>query len=255
MSTVGRVILFFITVVVAAACSGLGVWQLTRLAERRARNAASIAQRDLPTIDLDRSVVPGDLAFRRVVASGRYDEDHQFLIRGRLLEGTPGIQIVTPFRLPGRDTAILVNRGFVPTADAGAPAEPMAFPEPGDIVLQGIARPVPNDGDGDRLETNHGETWHRLDLTAMRSRLPYPIASYYVIAGVDSAAGPAHTAQGRVLPIRIDPPALNDGPHLSYAVQWFMIAAASLGFGIVFVWKGAQPAVRVPRAGADRASG
>lgn len=246
MSRVGRAALFVLTLLATAGGSALGVWQLGRLADRRARNAASIAQRDLPAIDLDRSTVPSGLAFRRVTASGAYDESHEFLLRGRLLEGTPGVQVVTPFRMPGRDTAILVNRGFVPTPDAGAPPPGMAFTEPGPIRLSGIARPVPDQGDGEPLETIRGETWHRLDLTAMRTRLPYPLADYYVLAGVDSGAGPDHTAEGRVLPIRVDPPPLDDGPHLSYAVQWFMIAAASLGFGIVFVLRGAKPVEMAP---------
>ena len=246
MSSVGRIALFVITLLAAIVCSGLGTWQLRRLADRRARNAASIAQRSLPTIDLDRAQVPADLAFRRVRASGQYDEAGQFLIRGRLLQGTPGVQVVTPFLMPGRDTAVLVNRGFLPTPDAGAPEAALAFSEPGPIDLTGIARPVPDEGDGQPLETSRGETWHRLDLTAMRRRLPYPVASFYVVAGVDSGSGPAHTDQGRVLPIRIEPPPLDDGPHLAYAVQWFLMGAAALGFGIVFVLKGGRPPARAP---------
>jgi cytochrome oxidase assembly protein ShyY1 len=79
------------------------------------------------------------------------------------------------------------------------------------------------------------ETWQRLDLAAIRRRVPYPIAPYYLIVEADSTHPAEHTVRGRTLPIRIAPPALDNGPHLSYAIQWALIAVAVLGFGIFFV--------------------
>ncbi|MHB1329003.1 MAG: SURF1 family protein [Gemmatimonadales bacterium] len=231
----GRKSLLLLTIIVAAGCAGLGFWQLSRLADRQERNALSLAQRDLPTVDLTQAQLPEPVSYRRVTLSGSYDFEKELVIRGRLLRGAPGVQVVTPLRLAGSDTAVLVNRGFVPTPDAGYPTTTEGYREAAGTNIMGIALAIPDDGDGAALDTPKGETWRRLDLTALRARYPYPIASYYVVVEADTLKTRDHTLRGRVLPIRIEPPELDDGPHFSYAMQWFMIGGAALGFGIVFI--------------------
>ncbi|MGE0442070.1 MAG: SURF1 family protein [Gemmatimonadales bacterium] len=230
----GRKSLFLLTVLVALGCSALGMWQLGRLFDRRARNRVALAEREQPPIDLNRMGLTGPTSYRPATVEGSYDADREILLRGRVYRGTPGIQVVTPLLRPGTDTAVLVNRGFVPTPDAGAPPTREYFREPGPQRVTGIAISVPDDGDGQPLQTPAGETWHRLDLSALRARLPYPIAPYYVLAAPEPGSV-EHTIDGRVFPMRADPPALDDGPHLSYAVQWFLIGGSALGFGILFV--------------------
>lgn len=242
----GRYALFVLTLAAALASGALGVWQLGRLADRRAANEAALAQRDLPVLDLNRPGADGAFTHRRVAARGEWDFAHQFLLRGRLLLGTPGVQVITPLRLAGLDTAVLVNRGFVPTPDAGPPPPGLEYGEPPLVSLHGIARSIPDEGDGQPVESRFGESWNRLDLSAMRGRLPYPVAPYYVIMEPNSARSPDHTPRGSVLPVRVDPPPLDDGPHLSYAIQWFLIGGAALGFGLVFVLRRGDRSGRRP---------
>jgi surfeit locus 1 family protein len=199
-----------------------------------------MSQRELPVVDLNRDRLTGPVAYRRATVRGQYDFDRELVIRGRLYRGTPGVHIVTPLRPEGADTAVLVNRGFVPTPDAGFPPSPLPYREPLGGTIEGIAIGIPDAGDGQPLETDRGVTWHRLDLSAVRARLPYPVAPYYLIEEADSTKTPEHTIKGHVIPIRIEPPPLDDGPHLSYAVQWFLIGGAALGFGIVFVRRRAE---------------
>ncbi len=230
----GRHLLFALTVLVALVCAGLGSWQLSRLFERRARNRLAIEQSQLAKVDLATQSLEGPIGFRRVRVAGQFDPTHPFVIRGRLFQGTPGIQVITPLRLPNRDTVILVNRGFVPSPDAISTYGPERYAEPVDADFEGIAVAIPDEGDGQPLIGPDGETWRRLDRTAMASRLPYPIAPYYVIRTADSTT-PDHTIRGRSLPVRLEAPPLDDGPHLSYAVQWFLIGGSALGFGLVFI--------------------
>lgn len=240
----GRRILLVLSLAAGLGAASLGVWQLRRLLARRAWNAAAMAARELPEVDLTAASLPPGANYRRVRLAGRFDFSHEIAIRGRLLRGTPGIQVITPLRIPGRDTAILVHRGFVPTSDAGLPATTAFYSEPDSTVLAGIALTVPDEGDGGPLDTDRGRTWHRLDLSAIRRATPYPVGPHYVIMDADTLHTREHTLRGHSLPIRIEPPPLDDGPHLSYAIQWFMIGGAALGFGLVFVRRG-------PRRGPD----
>jgi surfeit locus 1 family protein len=236
-----RFILFGICVLVSVLCIGLGVWQLGRLGERRAANRAVEAQRATPPADFDPAASPAEWANRQVRVRGELDPEREFVLRGRVVQGVPAVQIVTPLRLAGRDTALLVNRGYVPAPDAVRPAAGGAdWAEPNPVRLSGVLLPMPDRGDGTPLTRNGAETWKALDLTAMRARLPYPIAAWYLLVTADSVRGP-HTAAGGGYPIRAEPPPLDDGPHLMYAVQWFGIAAAVLAFGVLFVLRRRQP--------------
>ena len=106
-----------IGVLTAAGCIRLGVWQLSRLDERRALNAMVEASLSLAPLDL-RDASGGDtLEFRRAVATGVFDFERQIVVMARSWRGFPGVNVVTPLRLETGD-AVLVERGFVPSPDA-----------------------------------------------------------------------------------------------------------------------------------------
>jgi surfeit locus 1 family protein len=238
---VRRILLLATALLVALGCGGLGVWQLRRLAARRAANRAALAQRELPEASLDSG---GFLPNRRVRVTGRLDEEHEFLLRGRLVQGVPAILVITPLRRPGNDTALLLNRGYVPSPDAVDPPG-ASWSETDRTGFHGVLLPVPDRGDGDPLRHGGRETWRSLDLEAMRARLPYPIAPLYLVVEPDSQEGVAHTVRGRVYPFRAAPPPLDEGPHLMYAVQWFGIGTAVAAFALLFVAR-RRPASAVP---------
>lgn len=233
-----RIVLFSLTVAIALVCTALGVWQLRRLAARRAANRALVAARALPPLRPDRPGRTALLPDRRAILAGELDEAREFVLRDRLIRGVPAVMIVTPLHLAGRDTAVLVNRGYVTAPDAVDPGA-ATWSEPGPRVFYGLLLPVPNRGDGAPLVHRGRETWRSLDLATMRARLPYPVAPYYLLAEADSSEGDAHTVRGTVYPFRAEAPPVDDGPHLMYAVQWFGIGAAVVAFGVIFVLRGA----------------
>jgi surfeit locus 1 family protein len=119
---------------------------------------------------------------------------------------------------------VLVNRGFVPAPDA-VTADPGKVQEPGTVRVEGIALPLDSSG-GAPLQRGRQTTWARLDRSSLASRLSYPVAPFYIRQVPDSSLPR--------FPRRLDPPALDDGPHLSYAIQWFAFATMALVFaGIV----------------------
>jgi surfeit locus 1 family protein len=185
-----------VAVLVAAVCVRLGIWQLDRLAQRKARNAGLAARLALPVLEAGSGLSGDSAQFRRVTARGRYDFGAEKTWPGRSFEGTPGVALVTPLRLPD-GSAVLVDRGWVPSPDAFH-VDHSAYRESDSAVVAGIARRLPR-GRGD------------VDSAGF---LPFVIE--------------LQTPETGGLPRRWPAPTLDNGPHLSYAIQWFSFALIAL---------------------------
>ena len=224
------------SLLVGVVCVRLGIWQLDRLAGRRTASSAALKQRNLPPTDIRALGNNGEN--RRVFASGVYDFDREIILRGRARDGVPGVEVVTPLRLHGSDSAVLVLRGYVPSADAIS-YDNSIHREPDSARVVGVAMPVPQDSGGAvPARRNGNETWRRLDLATVRARLPYPLAPMYIIADSPPTASPA--------PRRSPPPALDHGPHLNYAVQWFAFAGIAFGGAAVLWWRRRREGEPIP---------
>jgi surfeit locus 1 family protein len=223
-----RLRLFLLLAVVAAAvCVRLGFWQLHRRTERRARNALITSRLDSAIVDA--GALPRDTAtarFRRVRVVGVPDYDHELIYAARTRNGSPGVNILTPVRLPAADTAILVNRGWVYSPD-GATVDLAAWHDR-DSSFTGYAEELAS-LHGSTYSTRPGVVAH-LAYDVVAKALPYPVSPMYVVAL--SPPGDSSTAPDRIARLTIPP--LTEGPHLSYAIQWFGFAAVALvGAGIV----------------------
>jgi len=211
----------------------LGVWQLQRLGQRKAANANLIARMEQAPLTLDGSAVDVETVdLRRATVTGTFDIGNEVVLRNRSYNDSAGVHILTPLRITGSDAAILVDRGWIPY-DA-APELPAFAPPPGEVQVQGILRrgqtrtsslaPVdPAPPAGGRLDA-----WHRADLARIQEQMPYPLLPVFMEA--ERAPDAAFS-----LP-RPDPDiALDEGPHLGYAIQWFAFAFIA-GFGYVFFY-------------------
>lgn len=218
------------SLIAGAVCVRLGFWQLDRLAGRRAASAAALEQRTRPAVEF--ATLEGRPENRRVIASGAYDFSREFVLRGRARDGVPGVEVVTPFLPSGSDTAVLVLRGYVPSADAMS-YDGSIHREPDSGTVAGIVMLVPEDSAGAAPSMRHGlETWRRLDLASVRARLPYSVSPFYIVADSPVTASPA--------PRRSRLPALDDGPHLNYAIQWFAFGAIAFGGAAALWWRRRQ---------------
>ncbi len=208
----------------AAVFVRLGFWQLSRRQERRARNALVSARLDSTPVSV--ASLPRDTAiarFRRVRVIGVPDYEHELVWAARTHKGSPGVNLLTPVRLPGSDTAILLNRGWVYSGD-GATVD-LAKWRDRDSTFIGYVEELPSVAGASY--TDRPSVIARLSHEVVAKALPYPVAPLYVIVLSDSAIAADRIA-------RLSAPPLDEGPHLSYAFQWFAFATVALvGVGIV----------------------
>jgi len=213
----------------AALFARLGVWQLHRLAERRAFNAQFEQRLAAPPVSLEG--VPGDTAlakYRRVRVHGTLDYDHQFVITGRSREGAPGVFLITPLRPDSGARAVLVNRGWVYSPDASS-VNASLWLEPERTAVEGFIEPLPARLHGASQSASNPRAWRELDYARASAELPYPIEPYTI---VELAVGPRPVGA----PTRMALPEMDDGPHLSYAIQWFTFAGIALYGALYLVW-------------------
>ena len=223
------IIAAIIALATAALFARLGVWQVHRLHERRAHNAQLVSRISLAPTSV--AELPADTAqarYRLVRVSGRYDYDHQIILTGRSREGAPGVYIVTPLIPDSGGTAVLVNRGWVYSPDAATISIPTWY-EPKHSTVEGYVRPIPVHEASDPRSQTNPMAWRDLDSARIADAIPYPVARIYVVE-----LTPGERSLGA--PTRLSLPSLDEGSHLSYAIQWFSFAAIAL-YGVAYlVW-------------------
>lgn len=217
-----------LAILFAALFVRLGFWQLDRLDERRARNATLTAR--LAQAPVAFPALRDTTGYRRVMLSGVPDYENEIVYTGRSRNGSPGVYLVTPVRRDGTDTAVAVVRGWVYAPDAATIDASKWQEERASFSGYVLSFPA-----GAATASASPERRVRtLTYAGLQELLPYPLAAVYLVAQ-DSVAAPN-------APARLGAPALDDGPHLSYAIQWFCFAAIALvGAAIVAFRVGRQP--------------
>lgn len=190
-----------LAVIIAGVCVRLGLWQLERLAERKARNATIAAAFRAPPISAESAAALGTMPrFRRVIASGRWNYERESVIAGRTRNGSPGVHILTPMALADGTAEVLVNRGWVYSPDARSVDLTRWHEGERGEVIGYVDEPPPS----------------------VRGRE----TTRYVVALADSSRAASADASR---PVRLSAPPFGDqGPHLNYAIQWFSFAAIAL---------------------------
>lgn len=218
--------LVVLSIVIAVVCIRLGFWQLSRLHQRRAYNAIVAARLSEPPVSL--SQLPRDTAsqhYRRVTVAGIYDYTRQIVLTSRTRNGSPGVNLITPVRVPGSDTAILVNRGWIYAPD-GTTADEAPWREADSVHAVGYVAPFSIRGVGRAQSPSHPRGYRWLDTIITKRTFPYPVYPFLVVLQGDI------NVRGGILP-RVEAPPLDEGPHRSYAIQWFAFAIIAI-VGITF---------------------
>lgn len=208
----------------------LGMWQLRRLDDRRALNDVSQERIAAPSGSLDELTntygeAAEALEYRQAELRGRYLVGEELILVARSLQGQSGHHVLTPM-LVG-DRAVIVDRGWVPIDVTGPPVDE-ATPPGGEIIVLGTIRRSQTRGSLGAVDATTGrfERIARVDLDRLAQQITVPIYPFFVELQRQTPANE--------LPLALPQPDFGEGPHLGYAVQWFLFAAvAVVGYPIL----------------------
>lgn len=209
------------TLVLLAVLVSLGFWQLDRARQKRDMQAAYAADNAAPRVRIDASAESIDTGrYGFGVASGEYDSAHQFLLDNRTRDGAVGYEVLTPLRFPGSDTAVLVNRGWVPLTGDRSHVPELGVGESLRTVRGRIKPPSRAFTLGDE-EARSGWPYRILAIDLERQSLELGYRLVPVILLLDADESDGYERNWRLFSF---------GPerNVGYAVQWFGLAVALL---------------------------
>jgi len=211
------------TIVFALACVLLSQWQLARRAEAVAASTKVEENYDRSPVALQ-SLLPQLDSFderdewRPVEVTGTYLQDEQLLVRTRPLGGNPGFEVLVPI-LTSEGDRFIVDRGWVAVGtDQDSPDSVPTAPR-GDVTVVARLRPTEPGIPGRTAPAGQVAT---IELGAISSLLDGPTyTGAYGLMVFETPPTPER-------PKALSKPAIDEGPHLSYAFQWIVFAI--LGF-------------------------
>ena len=211
-------------IVFAFFCVLLSQWQFARRDEALVEVTRITENYDASPVPLERAMpsleeFDANNKWMPVVVTGEYLADEQLLVRNRPFDGRPGFDVLTPLLLSD-GSIFVVDRGWVEpgsTADA-----PVAVPAPPDGQVTVIAHLKPSEPALLGRTAPEGQI-PTIELAAVAQLLDRP--TYTGAYGLLESEDPAPTSR----PAAATKPQPDEGPHLSYAVQWIVFAI--FGFG------------------------
>ncbi|MFE1776574.1 SURF1 family protein [Streptomyces sp. NPDC059008] len=220
------VILTLVGLVLIPVMIKLGYWQLHRHEHKVAQNqliAASLAAEPVPVTDL---TAPGrDLPrremWRTVTATGTYDTAHEVVVRQRTAadEQSIGYYVLTPLVL-GDGDAVLVNRGWISAGNDLTKFPDVPAAPKGKVTVTGRMM-ADETTEASGIKDTKGLPARQVMLinsTEQAKRTGRPMLGGYI-----EQTGPKQPGGPELVP---EPDHDSIGPHMAYAIQWWLFAGA-----------------------------
>lgn len=213
----------------AVACFFLGQWQWHRHEDKAAR-AQRINSHYLATpVPLSHVLTGPDASLPRaeewtlVTETGRYADQSLMLVRNRPNHGVFGYEVVVPLRL-ANGASLLVDRGWIPNGPSATQPSMVPATPTGDITVTGWLRVGEPSFDRQMPKGQLAS----LNIAEARVQTGTPLYGAYLIARNETGAPGQQIAR----PQALEQPDTDEGPHLAYALQWWLASPA--GFVMVF---------------------
>jgi cytochrome oxidase assembly protein ShyY1 len=214
-----------VATIFAVACVFLGRWQWGRHEDKTAKAQRINSHYFASPVPLSQAMPSPSANLRptqdwtMVTAKGRYAATHLMLVRNRPNNGVFGYEVVVPFQLEG-GAFLLVDRGWIPNGRTAAePSRTPATPA-GDITVTGWLRPgEPSLG----RKMSNGQL-ASINLAEARAQTGTPLYGAYLIRRSEAGPPGEHIEAAQSLAM----PSTDLGPHLAYALQWWLAVPAVL---------------------------
>ena len=216
---------FLLASLFAAACVALATWQFDRRDQAVSKIQRMVENYDKPPIDfasiaeltLDQ-VTPYE--WTPVQLDGLYLTDKELLVRNRPIAGQPGFLQIVPFQLSSGEI-VIIERGWIPADSDLAPAVSMTpgMEQKSVIARVRLSEPTPNRDSPAGFATS-------IHLESLNELVGNQVEQQFYLRLISESPGESSAPQ----PLR--KPTLDEGNHLSYAVQWILFAI--MGFFALF---------------------
>jgi cytochrome oxidase assembly protein ShyY1 len=220
----------------ALACFFLGRWQWHRHEDKAARAERINSHYRASPVPLSQAMpgpgapLPRAQEWTPVTATGRYAGQHLMLVRNRPNNGVFGYEVVVPLTLKD-GASLLVDRGWI--ANGRTAAEPSTVPATpaGEVTVTGWLRP----GEPSLGRAMPSGRLASINLPEARVQTGGTLYGAYLILRAEAGpSGEAGLPGGQIpRPQPLEKPDTDLGPHLAYALQWWL--AAPVGFVLVLL--------------------
>lgn len=236
-----RLVPTLVTLILLPILIRLGFWQLERaqlkqdiqtLYEQR------MSQAHQPLKGLVKEA--GSMRYRRVVVRGEYDETQQILLDNQVHNTVAGYHVLTPLRIAQTDVRVFIDRGWVPLGNSRAVLPKIDTPK-GVVEVHGLVY-VPSENvfklgskDTNMAITNNAGwpvvvQW--LDMMGFAKKMGVALQPFIIWQDPKDPHG--FVREWRVI-------SASPEKSTSYAVQWFVLAAALLIIYLVVNLRKAEP--------------
>ena len=203
----------------------LGNWQLARAEYKKALQAHYDSMQKDGVVQLGAAPVNiDDVRYRMVEVRGAFVRDREILIDNRVYKTLAGYHVLAPFLIAGTGQHVLVNRGWLPVVGRQRDVLPEVRQVEGIVLLRGIAVEPQSRYFEFAGAAPQGRLWQNLDFEQYRQRLGKPLHSLLLEQITDTGDGLVR-----------DWPRPDTGvdTHISYAIQWFGLAATIMVLWLV----------------------
>jgi surfeit locus 1 family protein len=209
----------------------LGDWQTRRAEEKLAAGRSLDLAAQAPVLRLPSERVDATaFEHRRVAARGSFLARDTLFLDNKVLRGTAGYQVITPFRPEGGTTSVLVVRGWIAAGDRSSLPE-VTTPE-GVVAIEGLAV-VPSVRFLELApESGSGKLRQNLVIAREEKNLGIGLQPFVIQQTNETRDGLARVWER---------PDTGVERHRSYAIQWYSFAAVAAVLYVALGFKRNRP--------------
>ena len=199
----------------------LGFWQQGRAAEKRGLQAEFDARAGEPQVKIGSDTRDPTLRYRQGIAEGEWLASAQIYIDNKVNHELVGYHVITPLKLAGSDSYLLVNRGWIARAPT-YPVPPIVEVASGPVKISGQLS-VPTTRFFELSpQSIQGKVWQNLTPERYRDAMRLDVLPFVLLA--------AETVPAlQTVSERPDARAIK---HTEYMLTWYSLAVTVIGLWI-----------------------